>query len=153
MTRAVYIAGPMTGLPEFNFPAFFAAEEELLGNGMGDVVVFNPARRDNDVHGEDISVGNAGGSIEQAAAQHGFSIREALGADTAWICATATEVRMLKGWSNSSGATAERALALALKLIVSYEDPWERWTSNERKVRDQGYAEGIMDATRQESRW
>jgi len=36
----VYVAGPMTGLPEFNRPAFFAAESHLKELGA---VVMNPA--------------------------------------------------------------------------------------------------------------
>lgn len=38
--KKVYVAGPMTGLPEFNSPAFFAAEEYLIGHGAK---VMNPA--------------------------------------------------------------------------------------------------------------
>jgi hypothetical protein len=41
MTRA-YIAGPMTGLPEFNFPAFHAAAASLRARGFE---VENPAQR------------------------------------------------------------------------------------------------------------
>ena len=29
----VYISGPMTGLPEFNYPAFFAKAAELRAEG------------------------------------------------------------------------------------------------------------------------
>ncbi|ALR15252.1 MULTISPECIES: DUF4406 domain-containing protein [Vibrio] len=38
--KKVYIAGPMTGLPEINKPAFFAMEEELKSRGC---IVMNPA--------------------------------------------------------------------------------------------------------------
>ena len=38
----VYLSGPMSGLPDFNRPAFFAAEDALLASGA--VKVFNPAR-------------------------------------------------------------------------------------------------------------
>ena len=38
--KKVYIAGPMTGIPEFNRPAFYAAEEYLKGHGAK---VMNPA--------------------------------------------------------------------------------------------------------------
>jgi len=37
----IYIAGPMSGLPEFNYPAFFAAAEQLTAAGYD---VLNPAR-------------------------------------------------------------------------------------------------------------
>ena len=36
----IYISGPMTGLPEFNFPAFHAAAAQLRGLGYQ---VINPA--------------------------------------------------------------------------------------------------------------
>lgn len=36
----LYIAGPMTGLPEFNYPAFNQAEKELKARGY---ITLNPA--------------------------------------------------------------------------------------------------------------
>lgn len=48
----VYVAGPMRGIPEFNFPAFNLAAKNLRADGH---VVFNPAERDNERHGTDIS--------------------------------------------------------------------------------------------------
>lgn len=114
----IYIAGPMRGIPEFNFPAFYAAEERLRADGH---TVFNPARRDSERHGEDISKGNSTGDEALAAVQHGFSLREALRDDTAWITMEADAISMLPGWQRSTGATAERALAIALHLEVMYE--------------------------------
>ncbi len=113
----IYIAGPMRGIPEFNFPAFFAAESMLNAEGHA---VFNPARRDNEKHGTDISADNPTGDEDLAAEKHGFDLREALGADTAWICASADAIYLLEGWSNSSGARAEKALAEALGLEVRF---------------------------------
>lgn len=110
-----YVAGPMRGIPEFNFPAFHAAADALRAIGC---IVFNPAERDNEHHGTDISKGNATGDEAIAAAQHGFNLREALGADMAWICAEADAIAMLPGWQNSKGAKAERATAEALGLTV-----------------------------------
>lgn len=111
----IYLAGPMRGYAEFNFPAFFEATEKLRSAGH---VVFNPAERDNDRHGTDISKGNATGDESVAAAQHGFNLREALGSDLAWICAEADGIALLPGWEASKGANAERATALALGLQV-----------------------------------
>lgn len=41
----LYVAGPMRGIPEFNFPAFFEAEDRPLKAGYD---VINPARKDTD---------------------------------------------------------------------------------------------------------
>jgi len=116
--KRTYLAGPMSGIPEFNFPAFNAAAARLREAGH---TVFNPAERDIERHGGvDISKGNATGSQEHAAKEHGFSLREALADDTAWICKEATAIAMLPGWENSKGARAEWHLALALGHEVIY---------------------------------
>lgn len=113
----IYVAGPMRGIPEFNYPAFNAATERLRTEGH---TVFNPAEKDIEVHGTDISKGNDAGCIETASKNHGFSLRRALGDDTAWICANADAIALLPGWENSKGAKAEKALAEALGLEVMY---------------------------------
>ena len=111
----IYLAGPMRGKPEFNFPAFMRAAKYLRAEGHE---VFNPAEKDNEKFGTDISKGNADGRIDVAASQHGFSLREALGADLAWICAEADAIALLPGWQGSLGATAEFATAVALGLVA-----------------------------------
>ena len=111
----IYLAGPMRQIREFNFPAFHAATAKLRAEGHE---VFNPAERDIERHGTDISKGNDTGCEETAAKQHGFDLRIALGEDLAWICAHADAVYLLPNWRNSKGATAERAVALALGLQV-----------------------------------
>lgn len=108
----------MRGYPEFNFPAFFMAAAKLRAAGHE---VFNPAERDNEKHGTDISKGNVTGDEKVAAAQHGFSLREALSADSKWICEESTSIFMLRGWEKSKGAIAEKALAEALGLKVWYQ--------------------------------
>lgn len=107
----------MRGIPEFNFPAFHAEAASLRAQGHE---VFNPAERDNERHGRDISKGNATGDEALAAAQHGFDLREAFAEDMAYICLTADAIAMLPGWSGSRGATAELATARALGLEVIY---------------------------------
>jgi hypothetical protein len=117
VSKSIYVAGPMRGLPEFNFPAFFAAEDVLKKEGYR---VFNPARKDTEQYGEALSKSNPTGSEEQAAKDIGFSLREALKWDTEKICIECDEIAMLPGWEKSSGAFAEWALARALGLGVRY---------------------------------
>lgn len=114
----IYVAGPMRGIPQFNFPAFDAAAERLRGEGHE---VFNPADRDRRKHGTDV---NASATGDLADVEHiGFSLRDALGDDTAWICKHADAIYLLDGWEASRGATAEKALAEALGHHVLYQTP------------------------------
>lgn len=111
----IYLAGPMRGYPEFNFPAFHAAAATLREQGH---FVFSPAERDNERHGKDISKGNVNGDETVAAKEHGFNLREALLDDLRFICAEADAIALLPGWKASKGANAEKATADALGLEV-----------------------------------
>jgi len=114
----VYIAGPMRGYEEFNFPAFHAAEMRMILGGWNP---FNPARRDVERHdGVDISKGNVNGDESKAAEDHEFSLRDALGEDCEWICHEADAIVMLPGFAESKGARAELALAEALGHTTMY---------------------------------
>ncbi|MEN5279269.1 DUF4406 domain-containing protein [Brucella sp. TWI432] len=114
----IYLAGPMSGIPEFNFPAFKAATAKLREDGH---YVFSPAEKDIERHGGvDISIGNQTGCQDEAAKSHGFSLRDALADDTWWICKEADAIAMLPGWENSKGARAEHALAFALGHSIIY---------------------------------
>lgn len=114
----LYLAGPMRGFPEFNFPAFHAAAAQLRAAGHE---VFSPAEKDIERHGTDISAGNKTGSEAEATAKHGFDLRVALADDLAWICANAEGIALLQGWSHSSGANAEYATARALGLHAIFQ--------------------------------
>lgn len=117
-TLRIYLAGPMQGYPEFNFPAFNEAASKLRFFGH---VVFSPAEKDIERHaGVDISKGNAKGDVTVAVTEHKFSLRDALRDDMVWICEKATAIAMLPGWENSKGAQAEWALARALGLEIIY---------------------------------
>ncbi len=111
----IYLAGPMRGIPEFNFPAFTAAAAKLRAKGH---FVFNPAEKDNEKHGTDISKGNVTGDETIAAKDHGFNLRDAFAVDLTFICQEAEGIALLPGWENSKGATAEHATAVALGLEV-----------------------------------
>lgn len=109
----IYLAGPMTGIPHFNYPAFNSAAAALRFEGHE---VFNPAEHDLAVYGKDIS--NPSGNAAEAAAVHGFDRRAALKADLSWICDKAEAIALLPGWEASTGANAEHALAVALGLQI-----------------------------------
>lgn len=89
----------MRGLADHGFPLFNEAAAKLRADGHE---VFNPAEND-------VSMADRGVEI---------NIRNCLGEDLAWICAHADAVYLLPNWRNSKGATAERAVALALGLFV-----------------------------------
>ena len=106
--RKIYIAGPMSGIPEFNFPAFFAAQALLEADGWH---VFNPAQKDQEATLDPVAVisGDA-----KAAIAKGFDFREAFTWDLNRVI-EGDAIYMLKGWQFSPGATAEHATAIAMK--------------------------------------
>lgn len=92
----VYIAGPMTGLPEFNFPAFHAKAAELRKLGWH---VENPAEH---------------GHVD------GAEWADYLRYDLARMV-TCSDIYLLKGWAYSRGARCEARTAMDLGLNFQYE--------------------------------
>jgi hypothetical protein len=101
----VYLAGPMSGLPDFNFPEFdrHAGLLEMKGH-----TVFNPAQMDRDL-GFDPSSSEVSSQF----------LRDALRRDLSAIC-DADAIAMLPGWEKSGGARIEWMLAVHLGLKVIY---------------------------------
>lgn len=111
--KKLYLAGPMRGYKNFNFPAFDAAAKELRHAGYE---VFSPAERDRQAYGDAIENNPTGD--ESKVSNPACTIRDCLSADCEWICRHADGVAVLSGWQMSSGANAEVALAKALGLEV-----------------------------------
>lgn len=93
--KKIYIAGPMTGLPEFNYPAFHGAAAMLHANGWH---VENPA--DN----PEPACGTWTGYMRMA-------LTQLVSCDT---------IGLLPGWSQSRDAKVEMHVATALGLEVQY---------------------------------
>lgn len=111
----LYLAGPMTGIEHYNFPAFDEAAKALREAGH---TVFNPAENDRE-NGFD-----ATGLAGHEAAEHGFDLRTALKQDLSWICDHAEGIALLDGWGHSKGAKAEIALAHALGIPFMSVQSW-----------------------------
>lgn len=107
--KAIYIAGPMSGYPEFNFPAFFAAQKMFEDKGYK---VWNPAAKDSEAAVQaDASFST--GDAEKLVA-NGWDYRDAY----LWDCKKiiyGDAIYMLKGWENSPGARGEWAVAQFVK--------------------------------------
>lgn len=93
--KCTYIAGPMTGLPDFNYPAFNAVADSLRAEG---VKVLNPAEN------PEPPCKSWNGYMRMALAQ-------LIQCDT---------VVLLPGWEDSRGARIEAHLAEQLEMRIVY---------------------------------
>lgn len=103
----IYIAGPMTGIPEWNFPAFFQAEDELLALGHQ---VVNPAHNDGATVQEALE---SAGSPEAPNNPWRWYMRRDLPhvLEVDALC-------VLPGWQKSKGASLEVHVAKAIGLPI-----------------------------------
>ena len=115
----IYLAGPMRGIKNFNFPEFHRAAHALRQHGHE---VFSPAERDELAYGAEAIA--TSGNEKDFADGIGMSVmdlrREVFKADAEWICTFADAIALLPGWQNSKGALAEKALGEALGLEIIY---------------------------------
>lgn len=92
-----YLSGPMTGLPGLNYAAFAAATEHLRALGHE---IYNPAEWE--------------GRYNKGVFNHTIAFADYC----TYISREADGVIVLPGWENSPGASAEVALARAIKKPV-----------------------------------
>lgn len=108
MTR-IYIAGPMSGLPHFNFPAFYAVAEALRAQGH-DVV--SPAELD-DAEDAEMAKNSPDGSLGSVKKTWGdFLARDVKLLADGGI----TAIAFLPGWEKSKGAKLEAFVGVLGKL-------------------------------------
>lgn len=96
----LYVAGPMTGLPEFNYPAFYAACDDLRAVGHDPI---NPARAEG-----------------RAGCTEWLDFMRASLLDLAVCDGIAT----LPGWGDSRGAALEVQIIKSLGLPVESVAAW-----------------------------
>lgn len=105
MAVKVYIAGPMTGLPKWNFPAFFEAEEQLEALGYEPI---NPAHTDGATVQEAL---DSAGTVDRPNNLWSYYMKRDLPnvMEADMLC-------LLPGWETSKGASLEVHVAKALGL-------------------------------------
>ena len=115
--QTIYVAGPMRGYEEFNYPAFYEAERILESIGW-DVV--NPAKMDAEEldkkEGVDLLTFDPHKSVVDQE-----TLRHLLSRDLEAVAKKCTAIYMLDGWEESRGALAEWQLARALGIKIYYE--------------------------------
>lgn len=114
MKKKIYIAGPMRGIPYFNFPAFDKAQDLL----SAEWVVISPADLDRKTGFNPTTLPE--GYDWKDLSLIGFDLQDAIDRDLAAI-KTCDAIYMLDGWQYSNGAKAEKALAEWLGLEVIYQ--------------------------------
>lgn len=115
MATTWYLAGPMSGLPQFNFPAFYAAAKDLRDQGYRMV---SPAELDD---AEDAAIARASKDGDAAAAKRSWG--EFLGRDIQILADDCDGMILLPGWEKSPGARLEVCTALIReKVIAFYEE-------------------------------
>ena len=113
----IYVAGPMRGFENYNYPAFDRCARVLRDQGWN---VINPAELDRD-QGKPISSAYDF-DPDNCYEDHEF-MRSALRRDMVAIGEECTAIYMMSGWEKSKGANAELALARALGIKIFYEAP------------------------------
>ena len=94
--KRLYLAGPMRGYPEYNYPLFNRVARKLRDEGY---FVLNPA---------------------EIAPSEGSSLKDYIMVDLQWIASHADVVAFLPGWEKSTGAGVEHALAIYLNKEIIY---------------------------------
>ncbi|MFZ5852281.1 MAG: DUF4406 domain-containing protein [Actinomycetota bacterium] len=133
----LYIAGPMRGYPDWNYPAFFAAEEVLRSLGHA---TLNPARNDADTLPEAIAAAGSQDSPTKPWAHYmAKDLPQVMAADG--LC-------VLPGWQRSQGARLEthvaKALGIPLYCLVR-EGGQHRLVPRLRLIGVSGYARAGKD--------
>jgi nucleoside 2-deoxyribosyltransferase len=105
--KTIYLAGPMRGLPEYNFPAFHAAAADLRERGYE---VWSPAEHDE----TEGFVPTTGEGLK--------TLREYMQTDIPQVLASDALV-VLTGWEASTGARLEVHVAHACSIpVLRYPD-------------------------------
>jgi hypothetical protein len=125
----VYISGPMSGIKDYNYPAFFEADAKLFSQGYHTI---NPAK----VSAE---------TLEEAIAAQGDLDWEGYMRIHLAQLTRADAICVLPGWQKSRGSKLEVAMATALGLPVLRLDEHSHLVPRVRIIGIAGYARSGKD--------
>ena|ERR1700733_2790240 len=121
MTK-VYLAGPMSGIPKFNFPAFIEAARELRDRGFE---VVSPAEMD-DAEDSGAALASPDGCITAHAKVTNKTWGDFLARDVKLIADSGIEgIVFLPDWTSSRGAKLEAFAGLLQKDFKFWRYPPE----------------------------
>lgn len=113
--RRLYLAGPMSNLPQFNFPAFYAAAAALRAMGFE---VVSPAEMDADFGIDKEALASTDGNVESISLTWG----DLLSRDVKLLAdGGITGIVFLPGWQKSRGARLEATVGLLQKNFEFFE--------------------------------
>lgn len=96
--NSYYLAGPMSGIPEFNYPEFERVKNELINNGIEVRSPHNIPWPEGDIRGEDLWIV----TMSQATV----------------LLVDCDAVILMNGWENSRGANREKEIATERRMPV-----------------------------------
>ena len=108
----VYVSGPMTGRPQFNYPAFRSCAAAFRA---ADYTVYDPTERIAEC-GVPLDTSDMDGT--ERLSPEVFDLRKAFAEYAAFITTQADAIVVLPGWEDSKGAVGEVMLARAIGLPV-----------------------------------
>lgn len=118
MTKKFYLAGPMTGIPQFNFPLFIETTERLRKQGYD---IISPVETDTP---ETRKIAMASETGDQADLPQGETWGTILAEDVKLVADVVDGIICLPGWKKSKGARLEVFVAfLQQKPIYQFDVP------------------------------
>jgi hypothetical protein len=122
----IYLAGPMSGIPQFNFPAFYAAAAELRKQGWE---VVSPAEMDDEEDSGAALKSTDGDVNDRTIVKKTWG--DFLARDVKLLADGGIQgIIFLPGWEKSKGARLEAYVGLSLGFVYYLYDPQERSLSH-----------------------
>jgi hypothetical protein len=134
----IYLAGPMSGLPQFNFPAFFAAADQLRAAGF---YVVSPAEIDTS-EDKDAALASPDGDMRTIDSKKTWG--DFLARDVKLLADTGIQgIVFLPNWQTSKGAKLEAFVGLLQGFKF-----WEYEEGFAHRVTSRSVIDAISDAIR-----